>query len=92
MPVRQVIVDKKTLDSKYFHLKNDFFGNIESSPIFSNGYFINDIAANTLKKQIEQALNQKDLSAKDRQRLSDFNKNLQPDDNNIIFYGKLKKN
>jgi hypothetical protein len=92
MPSRQVIVNKKTLDSKYFHLKNDFFGNIETTPMFSNGYFINNISAITLKKQIEQALKQKDLSAKDRQRLADFNKDLQPDDNNIILYGKLKRN
>jgi len=90
-PARSILVDKTTLDAKYFKLINDFFGNIEASMVFSNGYFINNIPAITLKKQIEQALKKNDLSEKDRKILSDFNENLQPDDNNIIFYGKLKK-
>ncbi|MFZ0282474.1 MAG: 6-bladed beta-propeller, partial [Bacteroidales bacterium] len=52
---KKIIVDKKTLDAKYFNLKNDFFGDIDASPIFSNGYFINNVAAITLKNQIEKA-------------------------------------
>jgi hypothetical protein len=89
---KKILVDKKTLDANYFNLKNDFFGNIDASPVFSNGYFINNVAAITLKKQIEKALNMKDLSENERQKLIDFNNNLKQDDNNIIFYGRLKKN
>jgi len=33
----------------------------------------------------------KALSDKERQKLIDFNNDLKEDDNNIIFYGKLKK-
>lgn len=88
---RMIIVNQKTMDAKYFRLKNDFFGNIEMSPIFSNGYFIGNVAAITLKKQIELALRGKDLNEKERQKLVEFNNNLKQDDNNIIFYGKLKK-
>lgn len=87
---RMIWVDKKTLDAKYFHLKNDFFGNIDAQMIFSDGYFINSIAAITLKKQIGTALKSKDLNEKERQKLLEFDKNLKPDDNNVIFYGKLK--
>jgi len=89
---RTIIVNQKSLDANYFRLKNDFFGNIEMSPVFSNGYFIGNIAAITLKKQIEAALRGKDLNEKERQKLIEFNKNLKQDDNNVIFYGKLKKN
>lgn len=88
---KKILVDKETLNANYFNLKNDFFGNIDASPIFSNGYFINNVAAITLKKQIEKALNMKDLSENERQKLVDFNNNLKQDDNNIIFYGRLKK-
>lgn len=88
---RMILVNKMTMDAKYFRLKNDFFGNIEMSPFFSNGYFIGNIAAITLKKQIELALREKDLNEKERQKLVEFNNNLKQDDNNIIFYGKLKK-
>jgi len=88
---KNILVDKKTLDANYFSLNNDFFGNIDASPVFSNGYFINNVAAITLKKQIEKALNMKALSDIERQKLIDFNNDLKEDDNNIIFYGKLKK-
>lgn len=87
-----ILVDKNTLDARYFYLKNDFFGNIDASPIFSNDYFINIVPPITLKKQIEKALSNKDLSDKEKQKLIDFDKNLNLDDNDIIFYGKLKKN
>jgi len=89
-PSRKIIVDKTTLDANYFNLKNDFFGNIEASPTFSNGYFINNVAAITLKNQIEKALRMNNLTEGDRQKLTKFNNDLKPDDNNIIFYGKLK--
>ncbi|HBC77807.1 MAG TPA: hypothetical protein DCZ51_04215, partial [Bacteroidales bacterium] len=79
---KKILVDKETLNANYFNLKNDFFGNIDASPIFSNGYFINNVAAITLKKQIEKALNMKDLSENERQKLVDFNNNLKQDDNN----------
>jgi len=32
------------------------------------------------------------MTEKERQKLVSFNKDLKPDDNNIIFYGKLKNN
>jgi len=89
---KKILVDKKTLDANYFNLKNDFFGNIDASPVFSNGYFINNVAAITLKKQIEKALNMNDLSEEEKKKLTEFNNNLNEDDNNIIFYGKLKRN
>jgi len=88
---KKILVDKKTLDANYFNLKNDFFGNIDASPVFSNGYFINNVAAITLKKQIEKALNMNDLSEEEKKKLTEFNNNLNEDDNNIIFYGRLKK-
>ena len=91
-PSRKILVNIKTLDANYFNLKNDFFGNIDASPIFSNGFFINIVPAITLKKQIEKALSNKDLSDKEKQKLVDFDKNLNLDDNDIIFYGKLIKN
>jgi len=89
-PSRKIIVDKTTLDANYLTLKNDFFGNIEASPLFSNGYFINNIAAITLKNQIEKTLRTNNLSESDRKKLVEFNNDLKLDDNNIIFYGKLK--
>lgn len=86
-----ILVNKKTLDTRYFKLKNDFFGNIDVSPIFSNGYFFNSVPAISLKKQIVTALKSKNLKEPDRKKLEEFNRNLNADDNNVIFYGKLKR-
>lgn len=87
---RQILVDKKTLDAKYFDIKNDFFGGIDASPNFSHGYFINNVAAITLKNQLEKAIKNKDLAEEMRQKLIDLNNSLKLDDNNIIFFGRLK--
>lgn len=85
-----VYVNKKSLDAKYFRLKNDLFGNIEMSPVFTHGWFFNSIAAISLKKQLDTALKDKDLTAAQRQKLTELNTGLKADDNNVIFYGKLK--
>jgi len=86
-----IIVDKKTLDAKYFDIKNDFFGGINALPQFSHGYFINDVTAIYLKKLLEKTITNKDLTDQMRQKLTDLNNSLSPDDNNVIFFGKLKQ-
>lgn len=87
---RQILVNKKTLEAKYFDIKNDFFGEIDISPVFSNGYFINNVAAITLKNQLVKAIANKNLTDQMRQKMIDLNNNIKIDDNNIIFFGRLK--
>jgi hypothetical protein len=86
-----ILVDKKTLDAKYFDIKNDFFGGINALPQFSRGYFINDVTAIYLKQQLDKAITNKKLTDQMRQKLTDLNNSLSPDDNNVIFFGKLKQ-
>ncbi len=87
-----ILVDKNTLDSRYFHIKNDFWGGINTSPnVFGNGYFINEVTAIYLKRQLEIAIKNKKLDDRMRQKLIDLNNSLTPDDNNIIFFGKWKQ-
>lgn len=85
-----ILVDKKSLETKYFDIKNDFFGNIDSYPGFSNGYFLNCISAIVLKGQLNKAIMNKDITDQIRQKLIDLNNSLNQDDNDIIFYGRLK--
>ena len=86
-----ILVDKNTLDANYFDIKNDFFGGINVLPQFAREYFINDVTAIYLKQQLEKAITNKNLTDQMRQKLTDLNNSLSPDDNNIIFFGKLKQ-
>jgi hypothetical protein len=85
-----LLVNKKTLISKYFKIKNDLFGGINSSPVFSNGYFINNMPAITLKNQIKSALKNNKMTEPMRQKLTEMDNSLKIDDNNVILFGKLK--
>lgn len=84
-----LLVNKKTLNSKYFTITNDLFGGINASPVFSNGYFINNIPAITLKNQIRSALKINKMSESMRQKLTEMDKSLKIDDNNVLLFGKL---
>lgn len=87
-----ILVNKLTLDANYFHIKNDFFGDISASPNVScNGYFVKEFTAINLKEQLESALEKKSLDNQMREKLEDLNSTLSPDDNNIIFFGKWKQ-
>ena len=88
---KNILVDKKTLDAKYFDIKNDFFGGINVLSQFSRGYFINDVTAIYLKQQLDKAITNNNLTDQMRQKLTDLNNSLSPDDNNVIFWGKLKQ-
>ena len=88
---KNILVNKKTLDSKYFVITNDLFGNIRTSPVFYNGYMISNTPAITLKNQIKSALKNNKMTDAMRQKLTDIDNNLKIDDNNIILFGKLKQ-
>jgi hypothetical protein len=87
-----ILVDKNTLDANYFYIKNDYWGGIiTSSNVFSNEYFINEVTAIYLKQRLEIAIKNENLDDQMRQKLIDLNNSLSPNDNNIIFFGKLKQ-
>ncbi len=86
-----LLVNKKTLISKYFKIKNDLFGGIIASPVFNNGYFINNIPAISLKNQIKSALKNNKMPEPMRQKLTEMDNSLKIDDNNVILFGKLKQ-
>ena len=85
-----ILVDKNTLDAKYFDIKNDYYGNINAASNFSHGYFINIVAAITLKTQLEEAIENNELNDQMRQKLINLNNSLKPEDNDVVFFGKLK--
>jgi len=86
-----ILVNKKTLESGYFKIENDFLGGIEMTNYFNNGWFIYNIDAFTLKTKIKTALENNDIDESMRKKLIELDNSLEEGDNNIVFYGKLKK-
>ena len=87
------IVDKKTFKGGFYKLYNDFMGDIPISwAAFGNGYYTWSIEPgdliDLLTKQLEQ---NKKLTEKDRKKLTDLLNSIDENDNNYLFYGKLKK-
>jgi hypothetical protein len=86
-----ILVDKMTLESHYFSIVNDFIGGVRMSNSFSNDMFIDNISAFALKQRIDVALENNDLDESMRKKLIEFDNRLDDADNNVIFYGKLKR-
>jgi hypothetical protein len=86
------IVDKETLKGAYFALVNDFFdeGRFGDPLVLQNGYYISCVDPGDLEERIEKALKSDRLSDKMRQKLTEVQASITPDDNNYLLYAKLK--
>ena len=87
---KTVMVNKKTLHANYATLVNDFYGDMESLMFFINDYYVESVPAITLLGRINKALENNSLPQAMRQKLTNLNKSITEDDNDIVFYGKLK--
>jgi hypothetical protein len=91
---RCFVIEKATLKGSFFKLKNDYLGDMMigwPTYSFSNGYFISNYDPGDLMEELEKALENKNLSAPMRQKLTQLLKSISEKDNNYIFYAKLKK-
>ena len=88
----KVIVDKKTLKSDFFKIKNDFFGGYEINKFYmsNNGVFISSVNAINLIIKPNEALKQKDLKSKEKERIEELLGKLKEDDNEVMFIGEMK--
>ncbi len=87
----KVIVNKKTLKSDFFKLKNDFYGGIEMNKFYmsNNGMFISSISAIELIAAFEKALKNDDLSSTERDKIESLKKSLHENDNEVLFVGEM---
>lgn len=83
------IIDKTTLKGNFMRLKNDFL-NIPSWISFSNGYYVQNRDPLALKKELEKALRDKEISDKVRLRIQDLLEDIDKNDNNIVLFAKLR--
>ena len=88
-------VNKKTQQSQYVKIVNDYLGGIDFVPStlfdsFRNGYFAYPQDAMTLREQLTEALENPDLLPEVRTRISNLLRQLKEKDGDVMMIGKLK--
>ena len=88
----KIIVDKKTLKSDFFNLKNDFYGGIELYKFFmsNNGWFVATMPAHELKTKFAELLENGDLKTSEKEKIKGIAAQLDENDNEVLFVGKMK--
>lgn len=90
-----VLYDKKSKKGQPANLINDFMGEIPFSQYsFSNGKYAERMTASDFRekaKKAKKAIKNNKLSDMKRKNLSELMNSMTDDDNDIIFYGELKK-
>lgn len=88
-----IVVNKITHQANKVKLVNDFLGGIEMniSNTFKNGMFIQNMYAIELIDKIDMALqDEANHSIEEKAKLTALKNSLDENDNNVVFYGKLK--
>jgi hypothetical protein len=88
------IVDKETLKGGFYKLYNDFLGDIpmEEWPSFHHGYYVWNTDPGDLADLLEKYLQENGtLEKKEREKLEDLLDAIDVNDNNYLFYGKLRQ-
>lgn len=91
---KKFIVDKKTLKGGFYKLYNDFLGDMpmEEFPSFNNGYYVWNIEPGELTESITNHLDKSStLTQSDRKKLIELLHSIDENDNNYLFYGKLRQ-
>jgi hypothetical protein len=90
---KHFLIDKQSLKGAFYNLYNDYLGDIPLSWVsFYAGYYVWNIEPgdliDILTKQLEE---NGDMSKKDRKKLTELLRSINENENNYVFYGKLKQ-
>lgn len=88
------IVDKKTLRGAFYRVENDYLGGEDMDwpmGLFNKGYYARNMDPGNLEEWIEKLLKSEALPAPMREKLTDIQKTIGPDDNNYVVYAKMKQ-
>ena len=92
-PPEYYMVDKHTLRGAFVEIYNDFLGGIPADWFFSShdGYYVWNVEPVRLKQMVEDRLSSGEIvSDSDRRKLTELLRSTKENDNNYIFYGRLK--
>ncbi len=87
------IVDKKTLKGAFYKMHNDYLGDMPMDwAMFLNGYYVWNVDPGDLTEILEKQLkNNTSMSDNERKRLQKILDETDENDNNYVFYAKLKR-
>ncbi|MEG1484951.1 MAG: 6-bladed beta-propeller [Bacteroidales bacterium] len=85
-----LMVDKQSLKSSYFRLKNDFLGGFITWPSFSQKHYIYNSEPSNLLKQLDLSIKEDKMDNKVKERVIAVKAGINPDGNNIVIIGKIK--
>ncbi len=88
----KVLVDKKTLKSDFFKLKNDFYGGIELNKFFmsNDGWFVASMPAHELAAKFEEVLKEGKLKSDEEAKIKNIVGGIDENANEVLFMGKMK--
>jgi hypothetical protein len=89
---KNVMINKRTSESYYYEMYNDFWEIPIQSYRHDNGYIILVYEAGELKQFINERLTDSRITDKLKQQLIAAEELLNPDDNPVLMIGKLKTN
>jgi hypothetical protein len=87
------IVEKSSLKGTFFKIIDDYLGNNEIEwPVFqfSNGYYIRNFEPAELMDKLDGMLSNRNLTATMKEKLTKLKNSVSENDNNYIFYAKMK--
>ncbi len=92
---KAIMVDKKTKQTHFVRIVNDFLGDLDIDPYYlsfqvRNGYLTFYMEPVELKEMLEVALKKGNLKPEIRKRLEQLKVSFKDNDNNVLFIGKLK--
>ena len=91
---KSFVIDKESLKGSLYTLYNDFLGNMPMLKhiSFFNGYYLWNVEPGELIETLETHLEEgEDISNKDRTKLTKWLNSIDENDNNYLFYAKLKR-
>ena len=90
---KHFIVDKRTLKGAFYNIYNDYLGDRASNWVsFYGGYYVWNIEPGDLIDLLTKQLKEtEDMSKKDRKKLTELLNSIDDNENNYIFYGKLRQ-
>lgn len=84
---------KKNKTSSFVKIVNDFYGDIDiSSPMcFNKGWYMSNVHPMDLQEELEARLKDKNCTEENKKKLNEILSSIDENDNNYLFFGKLKQ-
>lgn len=85
------IIDKQTVKGSYCRFINDYLGDVDMWPAFSNGYYLSNLDPGNLRDMLENSQKSGKLTEEAKKKQLDILSSIKENDNNYVMIARLKK-